>query len=295
MDLLKKFAAVEIKADNRITEADRAFCEKNQAAYEAAIQCFKELAFFWNDMNDRQTELLSDQKQPFFHNYLSSEKGPSISQEAINRHIESLHASLVKTITRYFNTVYHVSVPSEDILSVLIPKEPDRWKDSEETVMAYHTQMRSLVIQYQDIVEQLILRLDGRGFAEQAFHELFVKCHSAAWNTTRNEAKFERKKDTIQFKTWFCSFDEYLNWSLSDGMRNILFGAAHFETGCYDGFPAGLSNILKSWRFSVDIVELSACKKLRQFKLFKNGRVDLKFTSESYAEEFVSKYLGTTC
>lgn len=38
MDLLKKFAAVEIKADNRITASDRAFCEKNQAAYEAAIQ-----------------------------------------------------------------------------------------------------------------------------------------------------------------------------------------------------------------------------------------------------------------
>lgn len=292
MDLLKKFESVEIKADNRITETDRAFCEKNQAAYEAAIQCFKELTFFWNDMEERQTELLGDRKQPFFHNYLSSEDGPSISQEAINRHIESLHSSLVKTITQYFNTVYHMSICSWDIVKALVPEEPEHC--DRETRKAYHEQMQSLVIRYQDIVEQLILRLDGRSFTEQAFHELFVKCHSAAWNTTRNEAKFERKKDTVQFKNWFCSFDEYLDWSLNDGMKNILLGAAHFETGCYDGFPASLSSVLEYRRFSVDIVEFPGCKKLRQFKMFKNGRVDLKFTSESCAEEFVSKYLGTT-
>lgn len=294
MDLLKKFESVEIKADNRITETDRAFCEKNQAAYEAAIQCFKELTFFWNDMEERQTELLGDRKQPFFHNYLSSENGPSISREAINRHIESLHSSLVKVITQYFNTVYHISVCSGDIVNALIPREPDRWRCDRETRKAYHEQMQSLVIQYQDIVEQLILRLDGRGFAEQAFHELFVKCHSAVWNTTRHEAWFERKKDTVQFKKLFCSLDDYLNWSLSDGMRNVLLGAAHFETGCYDSFPTSLSSVLERRRFSVDIVEFPACKKLRQFKMFKNGRVDLKFTSEICAEEFVSKYLGMT-
>ncbi len=60
MNLLEKFAAVEINADDRITEADRAFCEKNQAAYEAALVCFKELAFFWNDMVGQQIELLGD-------------------------------------------------------------------------------------------------------------------------------------------------------------------------------------------------------------------------------------------
>ncbi len=103
MNLLEKFAAVEIKADDRITEADRAFCEKNQAAYEAALVCFKELAFFWNDMVGQQTELLGGRNQTFFHNYLTSKDGPNISLESIGRHTRSLHASFIETITRYFN------------------------------------------------------------------------------------------------------------------------------------------------------------------------------------------------
>lgn len=36
-DLLTKFDSVSIAVDNRITPADRKFCELNQAAYEAAI------------------------------------------------------------------------------------------------------------------------------------------------------------------------------------------------------------------------------------------------------------------
>ena len=32
-----------------------------------------------------------------------------------------------------------------------------------------------------------------------------------------------------------------------------------------------------------------------QMKLFKNGRVDLKFASEALAAEFIDTYLGTVC
>ena len=45
MDLLEKFAAVEVKADNRISEKDKFYCEQHQAAYKAAVSMFKELIF----------------------------------------------------------------------------------------------------------------------------------------------------------------------------------------------------------------------------------------------------------
>lgn len=44
-----------------------------------------------------------------------------------------------------------------------------------------------------------------------------------------------------------------------------------------------------------DLVEFTTCEKVKHLKMFKNGRVDLKFTSERYAEEFIEKYLGTVC
>ena len=65
MELLQKFAAVEIQADHRITEMDKEYCELQQKAYETAISGFKELTFFWEDMNTAQTELLGDNKSPF--------------------------------------------------------------------------------------------------------------------------------------------------------------------------------------------------------------------------------------
>ncbi len=193
MNLLEKFAAVEIKADNRIAEVDRAYCEKNQAAYEAAIDCFKELSFFWSDVVNQQTELLGDGKQPLFHNYLSSKDGPGISLASIERHIESLHACFIETITKYFSATYHITVSVGEIIAALVPKRPEKWTRGKEEIKEFRARMQSLVIRYQDVVDQVILRLNGRGFARQVFHELYCKCHGAAW-LYGHEAYFERKR-----------------------------------------------------------------------------------------------------
>ena len=35
-----------------------------------------------------------------------------------------------------------------------------------------------------------------------------------------------------------------------------------------------------------------SCDKLKQLRMFKNQRVDLKFTSKAYANQFAAEYLG---
>lgn len=107
--------------------------------------------------------------------------------------------------------------------------------------------MQTLTVKYADVVDQVILRLDGRNFVEQAFHELKTSCHKAAWNTYKQEPDFERKKDTIRFSGYGCSYDTWSNvtrWELSDSMKSILRGAAHFETGGYNMYPVGLSELV---------------------------------------------------
>ena len=64
MDLLTKFSAVEIKPETRISEADRAFCQAHQTAYEAASNVLKELEYFWDDMQAGQQEALSPLNLP---------------------------------------------------------------------------------------------------------------------------------------------------------------------------------------------------------------------------------------
>lgn len=83
MDLLEKFVAVEVKADNRISETDKFYCEQHQAAYKTAINMFKELMFVWADMQKQQDELLGNRQGALYHDYLTAREGLSISEDAI--------------------------------------------------------------------------------------------------------------------------------------------------------------------------------------------------------------------
>ena len=297
MELLQKFKAVEVQTDRRITEMDREYCSLHQEAYEAAIGSFQELAFFWEDMIKAQQKLLGDSKSPFYHNYLVSHDGPSISRQLINRHIEALHIDFIMTLTRHFNSTYHVSVDSSEVSGALLPKRPEGCPRSERLKLeeAYHAQMRTLTVQYEDVVDQIILRLDGRSFSEQAFYELYTKCHKAAWNVSTQKPEFTRKKDMLCFADHFCRFRgwPYDGWEVYDGMKEILCGLAHYETDSYRVLPLGFSDLPGYRDIQESVTEFPSCEKVKQIKLFKNGRIDFKFHSPEYAEQFINRYLGS--
>ena len=192
MDLLEKFNALTVEADTRISPSDKEFCEKHQAAYEAAIQSFRELLFFWEDMKKTQRELLAGQTDPSASDmtYLTSRDGPEISANKINDHIEGLHREFISNLVRYFNSTYNVSISVRDVADRLLPQEPERgYSRNEVAVQKYHEELQSISVQYQDIVERIVFCLDGRSFSEQAFYELAAECHKAAWNTYQKKAE----------------------------------------------------------------------------------------------------------
>ena len=295
MNLLDKFDAVTVEADFRITPEDKAFCEAHQAAYDAAIQSFHELAFFWEDMENTQKELLGSKEDT----YLSSRDGPEISQHRINAHLEWLHRAVISNIVYHFNSTYHVSVRDDYVANNLLPQMPDlRIYENKEAREAYHKKLREAKIRYEDVFDQMLLLLDGRSFTEQAFHELAEKCHKAAWNLYQNKANYERKKALISFNGYFCSLHHYSwqdEWTLEDKTQDILRGVAHDETGSFDVYPLGFSELLGYQRSPNNEHEFSTCKKVKGLKMFKNGRVDIRFTSETYAAEFATRYLGLVC
>ena len=91
MDLLDKFDAVTICTDDRISQADKDYCEIQQKAYEAAISSYKELAFFWKDILRVQEELLGSRSGRFYTDYLEPSPGPTPSRYAIEPYIQKLH------------------------------------------------------------------------------------------------------------------------------------------------------------------------------------------------------------
>lgn len=153
MNLLDKFETVTIMADVRITPEDKAFCEAHQAAYDAAVQSFQELAFFWADMENTQKELLGGSDT----SYLSSRDGPEISQRQINKHLEHLHWAVIYNIVHYFNSTYHVSVSADHVADNLLPQRPDlKMYENKEAHDTYHKKLRAAKIRYEDVVDQII-------------------------------------------------------------------------------------------------------------------------------------------
>lgn len=78
-------------------------------------------------------------------------------------------------------------------------------------------------------------------------------------------------------------------------MKDVLAGVAYFETNTFGCKPAGFSELLGYSAVSTSVFQFPDCQKLIQLRMFKNGRVDLKFKTASIAKEFAETYLDYSC
>lgn len=294
MGLLDKLEQVEIKADSRLPEDDLMFCETQQQAYDESRRAFREIRRYWKKALQAQKDLLgtsSDGSLPYFgSNY-------RFGITDINRELEKLHSKFISELTGHFNTKYKVTISAEAIEEHLIPTEPDPYKCDKDTNNAYHRTLRALALHYEDVVDQMFIQLDGLSFVERAFQELRTKCHKAAYWSNSN-AGYDRKGDTLRFGGYFCSCDERWGreeWRLAERMQDIFTAVAHYETNTFGRFPAGFSELLGYSDVSTSQFQFSTCQKLVHLRMFKNGRVDLKFKTAALAKEFAETYLDSLC
>lgn len=300
MDLLEKFDAVKIMPDARIPEADRLYCETHQRAYEAARSCFIEIRYMWDDIVSTQKEILSEVETDSgkLHAYLPKSGDFDISSNAFHKHITSLHYGFIQNVVIHFNKKYHTTLDSSTVSENLLPQGPDikseNWKQKQEAMEEYQEKLESLILRYENIIDLLFVQLNGRTFQEQAVFELKNKCHGAVWSNSQNP-DYELKKDTLRLTSFACSYTNWYSnrpWELSESTKNVLRGIAHYETSTFSIYPQSLSNLLAEYRLDNDVIQFPGCEKVKQLKMFKNRRVDLKFTTAGYASQFVSEYLG---
>ena len=299
MDLLTKFDTVKVQSDNRITDDDRDYCIAHQSAYDSARSCFLELIYIWEDLTDRQRNFLagldtsSSRADCYLPDYDTDLK---ISTSKIEEHIISLHTRFIHRLSQHFNQTYHVSVDAAVIADHLLPKKPaNSYRTAMEETNPYQEIMLSLGLRYEDILNEIFVQLDGRNFRERALFELKEKCHKAAWNDYNRTPKYEVKKDVLRFSSYGCSYDGSFRverWTLREYLKQIFHGIAHYETGSFSVVPPDFSSLLGYNHADSDLVLFPSCSKIKQLKMFKNGRVDIRFSSEESARTFVKEYLG---
>lgn len=287
MDLLDKFDAVVIENDSRISPLDQEYCETQQKAYDSARLMLQELKIVWETMLDSQKEQLKGTSDSATL-YLTGSDKLSVSLPGIQQQIRSTHATFISKIVRHFNQVYHVTISEGDVETALMPEKPERsWRRfNEEEWEAYEAALDTLQVQYTDIVDQIFAQMDGRGLWDQAIYELKESCHSGSWNSYNEKPRFERKKTVVQFSG---STDG--SGDLVHSMKNVIRGLAHYETGVIGVIPNEFASLLGYHQ--MESYEFTDCKKTQKIRIFRNGRVDIRFVSEEAAQTFINEYLGT--
>ena len=282
MDLLEKFSAVEVKAANRISEADKDFCERNQTAYETALTFYTELLRLSTQLREAQEGLPGNDGK----DYMISKHDVDIDEHAVRRHLDHLQDCLVRSIVNYFCGTYAINIECWKI---------QRSFNTNESSESTEEPKQKSPIRYEDIVDRIFKEMDGRSFEEYAMYQLRADCKKAVGGIG---GYYERKKAVICFRDSFCyvttrnrypyTEDE---WHLKDNVKSILRALAHFETGKFADYPGPIAHLVTEGTSSTELLGFYYCEKLEELKMYKNGRMDIRFASPALAAEFDEKYL----
>lgn len=322
MSLMDKFSAVEIKADNRISDADRVFCVQHQEAFDKAGPALEKIAeAIVSAKTEQQVILGSDDSEYSYLSpwgiYISSERF-KCDESYVYEMMKKRGERFIEKIVDYFQRKYTLKLDSDKIKENLIPappKEPklpwggyrnmtdDEVDAFEEKLDAYKVELqkyennlRAHPLRYEQIVDEIFVQLGGFSFQERAMNEFLAKCWSAAHNRWDSKEKFEIKNDSLRLDGFcWCDPNKWMSnpvpdYKPHDELKVVLDALVHFNIGQLnrgaEWFPELFRYSTKESLFPVNNLE-----KVKQIKLFKNGRVDIKFKDAVSVQEFVENYL----
>ena len=291
MDLLEKFNAVAVKAGNRISEADKDYCERHQAAYESAITSYAELLRVSLQLDETQKELLGVNGSACKRAYMLSERDVYVNEYSVKQHLENLHERFIGNIVRYFCDTYAISIADWSIQRALREQGEGTEPNTEANEPAQRTPVK-----YEDVVDLIFKEMDGRSFEEYAMYQLKKECKDALGI---NGGWYERRKGVICFRDSFCyastrypnSYREVTEWELTNRGKAIVKALAHFETGKFADYPGPTERLAIEGKSGTDLLGFYGCEKLEEMKMYKNGRLDIRFGSPALATEFDETYL----
>lgn len=284
MNLLEKFESIGMGQDTRITEEDKVYCETQQQAYIQARVALKEVLSMVEKYTDQEIDTFTakgyDRTRYF-----------SLEISKVESVFADTHQKFIGSLVSYFMQKYSVTLLSSSICNKLIP-QIDRYCDDDNIIEEHKKKLYDLSLNWQQVLDCILAQLDGFSFADKAVNELKGKCHIAAWDTYRGSKCYEQKKMLISFKDgcyWNTLFDTP-SITLHNSSKDVIRALSFFETGVLKDVLLDFRDML-SYRFETPEKTFS-CIKVSSIKCFKNGRLDIRFTSEEYAREFAEEFLG---
>jgi hypothetical protein len=283
-DLLSSIYKIEIHNEEKISDADRIFCENQQNTLYRSLDkidhwygIFVEEAAQYKDSYKISYEPNGKIKfhEPYNSKYdyveVDFTKYEFKPFEVINKLVEENYkavSAFAKSIVSYFNRNYEVSVPYPDI-------------DEATLQMGF----RPL---YQSYVDLVIEHLGGRSFRDTAEEELVNRFLDVVSPGRWSKVKPELKKDKIIFPDviWYDNFWPEKNKIEYESRRKLENFCAGIAYGADDSLQGSLSMVI--W-LNCDNVDVSrpyglSSVNAQEMKFFKNRRIDVRFKDTKTAE-----------
>ena len=261
-DLLSKFENVEIKTESRITQEDIDFCVKEQECYNDAIALYEKCLNSFNEIKS-----IKDWKSK----YIRWGQINVFGEESMNAKL-----NFVCNIVQYFVNKYKVTLNDKIIAEKYNYKE----------------------ITYNTIIEEIFVQLGGFNFNEKAENEI----KSALIKQMEYDIKYDRLKiknnkitvtDFIYIDSFYKRYGNYeISYGCDEKIEKLLQAMSYFlfkDTQCLGNLYNTITRERNDDVFKTHDISLNGILTL---KLYKNGKIDIEFSSTEYARQFAKEYCG---
>lgn len=297
MDLLDKLNKIEVKASDTISQEDREFVTKLETDYLDTVKQLKnsiEILQSLVETNNKEVEdlytieeknykerfQLTKKSYHFDHETILKAYGFSFKSSILQCYnsLESAKNVFIRNVISYFNKTYSLKIDA-DVYS-------DRCK--------LNNWNKREVVFLEEVVEYVNSQLNGLNL-KQAGIDLLIEnftstvTYRAGW-ATKNKVS----KNTISFPDFMYYGESYVSVDVKrlryDDTRYwaLLRAIVYFESGltkeyCFNSKLAGFYNNMD---FVFEPIEVYG-EKIESVRFFKNGKVELKFTSQTHLQEFI--------
>ncbi len=250
-DVLSAFDDVDMSENSVITDEDRKHCENMEREYKAAIKIM-------NDHIEEYRKVIEMQQFEF----VDSHRNIYPIEDAI----KNLNDKFIYRVCEYFIKKYDVKIDKYGLV--------EKYKNG---------------IELETLLNEILEQLDGLTFTE-----LQDKQIKDAVKDDVNYSKVKLKGCSVTIGSFVyldSIFSDRLSYNSIDKMSNLIKGIEHYNGDKFETLRELSDAITPIQGHKVFTTHEINLPKTRSIKLFKNGRVDIHFTSSEYANEFYIDYL----
>lgn len=159
--------------------------------------------------------------------------------------------------------------------------------------------MRTLPLRYEQIVDEIFVQLGGFSFEERAMNEFLERtwnaCHyryDYSWNNIKEgDEHFEIKNAILRIPNG-VHVSYHSEYTPTEDFLTILDAIAFYQCGRMNEGHLWFPDFRSTYSGPKEnVVYTRNMSKVESIKCFKNGRVDIKFRSAAYVQEFAEQCL----